>query len=257
MQNRLRDFFAELFFRRELSYWTRWARNAESMRLSKLRKLKKRGSQLRARIDKLNHTAEQRLRMPRIGSDAIHSRLYSDWAWRPALWKLPLVPAGKAPLHNKDSIGSEATIFHDSSRSEIAVRQVRNRQSTDLAPFGIQLDVFAFEGSFLSLVVDLPVEAVEGLKQNHLICLDTIVELERPIVITARLNVMHGPNTEQIVRELPLYDSEVMVEFDLSYTDLNEKRVERMWVDLIFEEPEFNRIELRDLTFSRRPRTQI
>jgi len=48
-----------------------------------------------------------------------------------------------------------------------------------------------------------------------------------------------------------------MVEFDLAYTKLNEKRVESMWVDLIFEGPEMNQVTLRDVTFSRNPRAEL
>ncbi len=65
---------------------------------------------------------------------------------------------------------------------------------------------------------------------------------EKPLEIFARLNIKHGPNVEQIVRELPLDEEEVMVEFDLAYTKMNEKRVERMWLDLIFEGAEMNQI---------------
>ncbi|MDO7631792.1 MAG: DUF6478 family protein, partial [Loktanella sp.] len=63
--------------------------------------------------------------------------------------------------------------------------------------------------------------------------------------------------TEQLVLELPLGEPEVMVEFDLGYSDINEKRVERMWLDLIFESPEMNQVTIRDLTFCRYPRAEI
>ncbi len=119
------------------------------------------------------------------------------------------------------------------------------------------MDVFRFDGSFLSVVVELPPEACKGLKRRHLIRLDTIVELEKPLEIFARLNIRHGPNTEQIVRELPPEDDNVFVEFDLAYTKLNEKRVERMWVDLIFEGPEMNQVTMRDVTFARYPRAEL
>ena len=71
------------------------------------------------------------------------------------------------------------------------------------------------------------------------------------------MNIKHGPNVEQVVRELPLNEGEVKVEFDLAYTKMNEKRVERIWVDLIFEGPEMNQVTLRDVTFSRRPRAEL
>ena len=59
------------------------------------------------------------------------------------------------------------------------------------------------------------------------------------------------------MRELPLDDGKVVVEFDLAYKNLNERRVESMWVDLIFEGPEMNQVALRDVTFSRNPRADL
>jgi hypothetical protein len=59
------------------------------------------------------------------------------------------------------------------------------------------------------------------------------------------------------VRELPLQAEDIRVEFDLAYSNLNEKRVEKMWIDLIFEGPEMNQVVLRDVTFSRRPRAEF
>ena len=36
-----------------------------------------------------------------------------------------------------------------------------------------------------------------------------------------------------------------------------EKRVEKLWIDLIFERPEMNEVILRDVTLSRRPRAEL
>ena len=154
-------------------------------------------------------------------------------------------------------LGNEITLFHDCEYSELTLRQLRNLREEDLAPYGLRMDVFRFDGSFLSLVLDLPEGSVEGLKRTHLIRMDVIVELEKPIEIFARLNIKNGPNTEQIVRELDLLQDQIVVEFDLAYSNLNERQVEGAWLDLIFEEPEMNQVVLRDLTFSRRPRAQI
>ncbi len=164
---------------------------------------------------------------------------------------------GLSSVQNQSQLGEEVTLFHDCAFSELTLRQLRNTREADLAPYGLRMDVFKFDGSFLSLVIDLPPEAVQGLKRRHLLRMDTIVEMEKPLEIFARLNIKHGPNTEQIVRELPLHEEDIMVEFDLAYTKLNEKRVEKAWLDLIFEGPEMNQVVLRDLTFSRRPRAEL
>ena len=192
-----------------------------------------------------------------MGSDAFRQPMGTDWAWRPTLWKGPIAVPGFSSVANKTMLCDGVTVFHDCRHSELTVRQVRNTRDTDLAPFGVRMDVFRFDGSFLSLVLELPPEAVEGLRLTHLIRLDTVVAMEKPLEIFARLNIKHGPNVEQVVRELPLNEAEVTVEFDLAYTKLNEKRAERIWVDLIFESPQMNQITLHDVTFSRRPRAEL
>lgn len=247
----------ELIFQASLRRWSRAARNAQSAELPQLRADRQRARRLKAHLDKLIHVSESRLALPMIGSSAFAKPFDADWDWRPQLWRGPLPVPGMSSVANKSMLGNEVTLFHDCQRSELTLRQIRNLREADLAPFGLRLDVFNFDGSFLSLVVDMPEEAVRGLKRRHLLRIDTIVEMEKPLEIFARLNIKHGPNTEQIVRELPLGAEEVMVEFDLAYSKLNEKRIEKMWLDLIFEGPQMNQVTLRDLTFSRRPRAEL
>ncbi|MEH6835107.1 MULTISPECIES: DUF6478 family protein [Falsihalocynthiibacter] len=245
------------FHFRILRRWTRWAQEAEVVDLKTLRALRRRGRQINSRVNELLYVAESRLALPRIGSTAIQKPMHSDWAWRPELWRGPLVPPGRSAVKTRETFGREVSVFHDCEISELTIRQLRNQHEADLAPFGLRMDVFRFDGSFLSLVIELPESAAQGFKLKHLLRLDAIIEMEKPLEIFARLNIKHGPNTEQVVRELPLISDNVMVEFDLSYTKMNEKRVERVWIDLIFEGPEMNQIILRDLTLSRRPRAEL
>ncbi len=247
----------KLFQRRALAGWAQAARSAAATELSVLRGQRQRARQLRQKLDELTYVADSRLALPHIGSNAFAKPGGTDWSWRPQLWRGPLASKGMASVPSKTMLGSEVTIFHDCRISELTLRQLRNTREEDLAPFGLRMDVFRFDGSFLSLVLDLPNDACIDLKKRHLVRLDAVIEMEKPLEIFARLNIKHGPNTEQIVRELPLHESEVMVEFDLDYTKLNEKRVERMWVDLIFEGPEMNQVTIRDITFCRHPRAEL
>ncbi|SHJ46035.1 hypothetical protein SAMN05444000_10921 [Shimia gijangensis] len=246
------------FYQKGLArYWARSARAASTTELPALRKQRLRARKLRQHLNTLISISEGRLALPLVGSTAFFRPHGTDWYWRPALWREPLAQVGMSSAPNREMLGEEVTLFHDCRVSELTLRQLRNTREADLAPYGLRMDVFRFDGSFLSLVIDLPFEAVDGLKRNHLIRLDSIVELEKPLEIFARLNIKHGPNTEQIVRELPLNEEEIMVEFDLAYSKLNEKRVEKAWIDLIFEGPEMNQVTLRDVTFSRRPRAEF
>lgn len=257
MAGRMTGFVDKLLHKRMLRRWGEAGDAAASADLDTLRSFRTRARALRRNLDRVIHQAEHRLALPVIGSNIIRKPMGTDWAWRPELWKGPIPVPGFASVPGKAAIYDGATIFHDCRRSELTVRQIRNTREADIAPFGFRMDVFRFDGSFLSLVVDLPEDAARGLKQKHVIRMDVIVEMEKPLEIFARLNIKHGPNIEQIVRELPLNEEDVMVEFDLAYSKMNEKRVEKLWVDLIFEGPEMNQIILRDVTFSRRPRAEL
>lgn len=244
-------------WKRCLQKWAGHEGDAVRLDLVALRELRSRARQMRRATDRVLHVADGRLALPRIGTNAIQKPLHCDWAYRPQLWRGPLAVAGLCGLRSNVTFGDELSVFHDCSRREIALRQMRNTREGDLAPFGLRMEVFGFAGSFISLVLGLPSSATKDLKRSHILRLTTDLECENPIEISARLNIQHGPNTEQMVRKLPVGDDVPMVEFDIAYTELNEKRVDRMWVELIFENPEMNQIALRDLTLTRRPRAEI
>lgn len=257
MKGRMAGFLDGVLHKRVLRRWGQAADQAGQTDLETLRVMRSRARGLRRNLDRVIHLAEHRLALPVIGSNVMRKPMGTDWSWRPDLWKGPIPVPGFSSVPGKAQICDGATVFHDCRRSELTVRQIRNTRAADIAPFGFRMDVFRFDGSFLSLVIDLPEEGARGLKLKHLLRMDVIVEMEKPLEIFARLNIKHGPNVEQIVRELPLNEEEVAVEFDLAYSKMNEKRVEKLWVDLIFEGPEMNQIILRDVTFSRRPRAEL
>ena len=257
MAGRLSGLIETIWHRRSLRRWAQAGAAVDGVDLSTLRRWRSRARALRRNLDVVIHEADHRLALPVMGSNVVRKPMGSDWWWRPMLWKGPLPKPGMASVPGKALICDGTTIFHDCRRTELTVRQIRNTREADIAPFGFRMDVFRFDGSFLSLVIDLPDEAALGLKLKHLVRLDVIVEMEKPLEIFARLNIKHGPNVEQIVRELPLHEPEVMVEFDLAYSKMNEKRVEKLWIDLIFEGPEMNQVILRDVTLSRRPRAEL
>lgn len=244
-------------FSAQLRRWRGQARAAANQPLGELRQSAQRARALRGALDDVLHVADTRLAYPRIGSQNMAVPADADWSWRPEAFCGQLPVAGYASIESRTQLGSEMKLFHDCRWSEMTLRQMRNSREQDLAPYGLSMDVFRFDGSFLSLVVDLPPEAAMGIRRQHLVRLDAVIESESPLEIYARLNLQHGPNSEQLVRELPLDGSNIMVEFDLAYIEFNEKRAERLWLDLIFEGPQMNQIKIYDLTLSRSPRAGI
>ncbi len=242
---------------RALRRWTRAARHAPTTELQTLRVQRQQARNLSSRLSELIHVADSRLALPRVGSNAFARPGGTLWSWRPQVWRGPLARKGMTAVESRTSLGDEVTLFHDCEISELTLRQLRNTREGDLAPFGLRLDVFRFDGSFLSLVLDLPPEAVHGMLRRHVVRVSAIVEIEKPLEFFVRLNIKHGPNTETMVQEMPRQHGEAIVEFDLAYTDLNEKRIENAWLDLIFEGPEMNQITLRDVTVCRYLRAEL
>lgn len=257
MRRRLRHLIEKRINALSVRRWTQRANAAETLPMPVLRRLRGQARVLKTQLERFLFIADGRLALPLIGSNAMQLPLYTDWSYRPEIWRGPISPLGASAVTSKSVIGSEATLYHDCDVSEMAFRQVRNTSEDDLAPFGLRLDVFHFDGSFLSLSIELPESACDGLSRRQVVRLGYSVDLEHGIEIFARLNVKHGPNLEQVVRELPLDTGDGFAEFDLAYTKLNEKRVEKVWLDLIFEGPEMNQIVIRDLTLSRHPRAEL
>lgn len=244
-----------LLQRRMLRMWERAAQQAGSLDAARLKGLRQRARQLRRRLDEVLVAADRR--RAELPDDTVPTPLHCDWAHRPDLWRAPVLPAGRAAAETRTALSGQVTLHHDCTMPELAYRQIRNLGEDDLAFYGLRVEVYRFDGTFLSLAIDLPEQAARGLQRRHLIRLEAAIETERPLEIFARLNVRHGPNTEQIVRELALQEGTAAVDFDLAYTKLNEKRVEKVWLDLIFEGPQMNAVLLRDVTLSRRPRAEF
>lgn len=240
-----------------LSRWRKLAEEAQTTPLSLLRRQREHARTLRKHLDQVIHAADDRLTRPQIGSERFSKPIGTDWSWRPDLWRRPLARTGVASAPRKTRIDDQVTLFHDCRHSEIAVRQNRNGQERDLAPFSLSVEVFSFDGSFLSLSVEFPAEASRDLTGQHLFKMDALIDFERHAEIFARLNIQHGPNTEQVLRQLDMSGGESPLDFDLAHLSLNEKRIQKIWLDLIFDKPSMNRFVLRDLTICRHHRADF
>ncbi len=204
----------------------RWTRAVEAPALVSARDLSTLHAQMRAtrdRIDNLAIRAESELLLRAQDNDGIERPDQCDWAERPApsLRQDPVPPGLRGPA------------------------------------FGLVFEVYRFDGSFLSLVQDLPPVALQGLTLNHYIGVHLRMAREHPVEVYARLNVQHGPNQEQMVRQIDFRDDVGRAEFDLAYSKINEKRIEKAWLDLILEGPEMNRLAIWDMVLLRAPRADI
>lgn len=242
---------------RVVKRWRNALRSADEATEPTLRQQRDDARKLRWHLNLLIHEADSRLARPRMGSSQFPKPLGTDWNWRPDLWRGSVFRRGLASAPRKAPMDRQVTLFHDCPLAEIGMRQTRNTRDKDLAACGLSIEVFGFEGSFLSLSVELPPEAAQGLTKQHLMRVDALIEPEHALEVFARLNIQHGPNSEQVLRKLDLTAPSISIDFDLAHLPLNERRIEKIWLDLIFDDPAMNRVVLRDLTFCRHHRADL
>lgn len=185
----------------------------------------------------------------------------TDWRWRPMIFCGPMQPAGMTAPANGQRLGPEIALWHDCPHRALILRQQVNQRATDLAPHGLRLEVMGFAGSYLSLSLDLPDAAREGLGRHSILRLAADFHAEHPLTAYGRLNISQGPNTETILRQLgdPITDRDGgrVTEFDLGYAQLAPRPVDRLWLDLIFEAPRMNAVTLSDMVMSRHTRAEL
>jgi hypothetical protein len=234
--------------------WRRALQSPGALSAGDLRAMLRDMRAMRARLDRLSADAGSVL-LARA-SDAPHVDGQNDWIGRPAPWTSVMRPRGMVDLASPTRLPGGVTLFHDATRSDLSLRQ-EPAPGGEATRFGLVLEVYRFDGSFVSLVHDLPEEAVRGLTLGHYISVHIRAEREHPVEVYARLNVQHGPNVEQMVRQVDFREDEGRAEFDLAYTQINERRIEKAWLDIILEGPEMTRIAIWDVLVMRAPRADV
>lgn len=242
---------------REMQLWARQSDHLDDLTPDNLRDLRNRARKLSQVLTRLTARADQRLAAVTGKTGTIRRHPNGDWSYRPEVWTGPVHPRGHVPVKRGTRMGAELAIFHDCPLEEVTLQQIRNERTEVIAPYGLQMDIFAFEGTFLSFALDLPASVLEGLSNRHIVSVEADIDTEHGIEIFVRLNVEHGPNTEQVVRQIKEVEDTATAEFDLGYTELSGKRPDKVWLDFIFEGPSMNQITIFDLALTRRPRASL
>jgi len=161
----------------------------------------------------------------------------ADWGWAPGLSRGP-VPSTASGTR----LSPDCRLYHDGDPAHVALRPCHR---------GVEVTTDGFRGSYLSLVIDLPAACLSDLTRRHVIGLTSAITCSEPRDIFARLNIRHGPDTENLPRPLRLDGS---ADFDLAYVPLRLARLQTAWLDLILAAPGSCRMTVQGVTLSRRPR---
>ena len=241
--------------------WARLSDSCAGLGTGRLGYLRDEAAALRRNLDSFLLQSDHRLATSRAGLNDIALPGGTDWRWRPEFLSAPVRPSGLAAPENASRMGDSVAIWHDCPHRALILRQVPNARATDLAAYGLRVEMMGFGGSFLSMSIDLPPAALEGLTRDHIIRLEAAIEVERAQQVYFRLNVGNGPNTEELLRHLdgvvPGQVRQSVTEFDLALTQMNEKRLDKIWLDVILEKPLMNAVTIREMILSRHPRAQV
>lgn len=261
MAARLRKWLERRTRERAERQWSRLSQRVERLGPTGLRRLRDEALGLRASINRFLQGADRRARQSRAALEMVQLPAGTDWRWRPGFMAAPVVPRGIVQPESGRRLGEHATVWHNCPERALLLEQFVSPGATDLSPFGLRLEVFGFSGSFLSLAIDLPPEALAGLTRRHVLRLETTIAVERPLGVYGRMNIGHGPNVEEIAQKFadiePGPQHRQVIEFDLAYTEMNEKRLDKIWLDLIFESPRMSAVEIHELFLSRHLRAEF
>jgi len=236
--------------------WARVAQDALRLDPSALTALRPDPGGMRRRLAPGN--APSKTAPPPPAPFALPHPLHCEWSWRPAPWAAAIAPSSRDAAATGTAIGPGVTLHHDSPTGHAGFAQTP--QPDGPAPFAFQLMASNLRGSFLSLAIDLPAAARDGLQRRHLIGLHLALNAAPPAQVFARLNIRHGPNTALIQQEIPqalITRGGGFFEFDLACITFDEARTGHIWCDLILGAPFPETIILRDVAFTRRPRAAI
>lgn len=212
---------------------------------------------LRSQLAGFDALASSRLARPAIGSQTVLAPAGTNWSCRPSLWSTPLVVPAAVATSTETRLDPSSVLFLPSRTAEVTWRQYRSTRPESLAPFGLVIETFAFDGDYLSLALDFPPPSLAGLTEKSLVHLGLDFSSEYPVRAAMQLNLRDGPNVYSL-RQNGIDPAEPdLIGFDLLAEIPPSTTIDHVWLDIILERPEMNRFDLRDVVFLRRNRAEI
>lgn len=173
----------------------------------------------------------------------------TQWAFTPRLQSAITQDGIFGHILTGTALCPQVTLHHDAADAGFSIEWAHAG--------GVKFDFANFAPGFFSLAFELPVEGVKALGRQDLLRIALRTRADEPFRAYVRLNLCHGPNTEKIVRMIDIADGESFAEFDIFYTDFEQRRATSAWIDLIFNAPIPKRIALEEVVILRRARASL
>ena len=175
----------------------------------------------------------------------------TQWGFTPSLQNGITRDGISGNILTGTTLGPHVTLHHGGDGAQFSVQQTEDYGA------GLVFDFGDFESDFFSLAFELPLEGVLALGRQDLLRFVLRTQANEPFQAYVRLNLCHGPNTAQVVRMIELGEGESFAEFDIFYTEYEQKRAASAWIDLIINDPAHKRITLDEAIILRRARASL
>lgn len=175
----------------------------------------------------------------------------TQWGFSPKLQNGITQDGLSGKILTGTALGEHVTLHHEADGAAFSVHR------PDDYGAGLVFEFKEFAGEYFSLAFEVPVEGVLALGRQGLVRLNLRTRLSEQTKAYARLNLCHGPNTEQIVRMIDIGEGESFVEFDMFYTEFEQNRAASAWIDLIINDPAHMSFALEEVVILRRARASL
>ncbi len=175
----------------------------------------------------------------------------TKWAFCPDIWKTASEFEIEGTVLSGTELGAHVTLHHDGKDTAFNICRPNGDKHA------LQFTFSRFDGSFISLAFALPQSEIHKLERHDLLRIAINSTTPEPFEAFARLNLCHGPNTEQITRMIEIGRGQSFAEFDIFYTAFEPLRVADIWIDLIINAPQNRMITITNAVILRRTRAAL
>ena len=123
----------------------------------------------------------------------------------------------------------------------------------DLARLGWVWPLMNLQGIFLSLAFAAPDAAVQGMTKFTLFQCDMMTVVDHQVIFHLRLNVQYAATVATFTQAVKTSGGHVCATFDLGFHRFEVGEFSKIWLDVMIDSPQHNRIIVNDLTLLRHP----
>ncbi len=181
--------------------------------------------------------------------------LNCDWAWRAAeFYQSNAIFPISSPQSGMD-IGPSSKLFYNGTDDQISV--FADVPAIGSGPIGLGLAIEEFTGEFLSLAFAAPDAAAQGMTKFTLFQCDMMTVVDHQVIFHLRLNVQYAATVATFTQVAKTSGGHLCATFDPGFCPFEVGEFSKIWLDVMIDSPNYNRIIVNDLTLLRYPRGQF